>query len=114
MKVWIRGELACFTASQQRSISLKLARLRPQIVAFFDSFAISDTALKSPSEAMGKPASMMSTPISSRSWAISNFSSWDMVAPGDCSPSRRVVSKMSTRPGSLGTMFDVMGLSLFS
>jgi hypothetical protein len=85
------------TASQQRSISLRLARARPQIVADFASFAISETAAKSPSEAMGNPASMMSTPISSSSAAISSFSSWLMVAPGDCSPSRRVVSKIRTR-----------------
>ena len=34
MKVWMRGECACRTASQQRSISLRLARASPQIVAF--------------------------------------------------------------------------------
>lgn len=96
IKVWMRGDLACFTASQQRSISLKLARERPQIVAFCACRAISETAAKSPSEAMGNPASMMSTPISSRSWAISSFSAWVIVAPGDCSPSRSVVSKIKT------------------
>ena len=37
---------------------------------------------KSPSEAIGKPASMMSTPMSSSSSATSSFSSWVMVAPG--------------------------------
>ncbi len=72
--------------------------------------AMSLTAAKSPSEAIGKPASMISTPISSSRPAISSFSSWVMVAPGDCSPSRRVVSKMRTvslfyvdapHPGSL-------------
>ena len=45
------------------------------MVEFFERFAISETAAKSPSEAMGKPASMMSTPISSRRPAISSFSS---------------------------------------
>ncbi len=45
----------------------------------------------------GKPASMMSTPISSSSSATSSFSSMVMVAPGHCSPSRKVVSKMTTR-----------------
>ena len=41
MKVWMRGRLAFFTASQQRSISLKLARDRPQITAFSARRAIS-------------------------------------------------------------------------
>jgi hypothetical protein len=65
-------------------------------------------------EAMGKPASMMSTPISSRSWAISSFSSWVMVAPGDCSPSRSVVSKMTTRGCwsvcAMGNVLDVLAV----
>ena len=59
--------------------------------------AISATASKSPFEAIGKPASMMSTPIASSSSATSSFSSSVMVAPGHCSPSRRVVSKIRTR-----------------
>lgn len=45
---------------------------------------------------MGKPASMMSTPSLARLRAISSFSEDVKVAPGDCSPSRRVVSKMRT------------------
>jgi hypothetical protein len=40
---------------------------------------------------------MMSTPIASRKSATSSFSSNVMVAPGHCSPSRSVVSKMKTR-----------------
>jgi hypothetical protein len=35
MKVWMRGRFAWRTASQQRSMSLKLARASPQIVAVF-------------------------------------------------------------------------------
>ena len=35
MKVWMRGRFACFTASQQRSISGSCARARPQITLFF-------------------------------------------------------------------------------
>ena len=97
MKVWMRGRLAWRTASQQRSMSVTLARARPQITAFCAWRAMAETASKSPSEAIGKPASMMSTPISSRRAAIWSFSSSVMVAPGDCSPSRRVVSKMRTR-----------------
>ena len=105
----MRGFWACLTASQQRSMSGNCARASPQITAFFDRSAISLTARKSPSEAMGNPASMISTPISSSSSAISSFSSWVMVAPGDCSPSRKVVSKMTTRFLSL-----VIGLVLRS
>src|SRR5439155_22459316 len=45
---------------------------------------------------MGKPASMVSTP-SFASWrAIRIFSSVFMEKPGDCSPSRRVVSNLRT------------------
>src|SRR6185437_9276283 len=95
--VWMRLRLAGLIASAQRSMSLKAARDRPQITAFFERLAISLTAAKSPSEAIGKPASMMSTPIVSSSSATSIFSSCVMVAPGHCSPSRKVVSKMTTR-----------------
>ena len=45
------------------------ARARPATVAFLTRLAISATASKSPFEAIGKPASMMSTPISSSSSA---------------------------------------------
>src|SRR5262249_4608105 len=96
-KVWMRWRLAGLIASAQRSMSLKAARESPQMTAFFERLAISCTAAKSPSEAIGKPASMMSTPIRSSSSATSSFSSWVMVAPGHCSPSRKVVSKMTTR-----------------
>ena len=96
-KVWMRLRLAGLIASAQRSMSLNAARDSPQTTAFFVRLAISFTAAKSPSDATGKPASMMSTPIWSSSSATSSFSSWVMVAPGHCSPSRKVVSKMTTR-----------------
>ncbi len=105
-KVWMRLRLAGLIASAQRSMSLKAARDSPQITAFLERVAISWTAAKSPSEAIGKPASMMSTPMSSSSSATSSFSSWVMVAPGHCSPSRKVVSKMTTR--SLSDFADVL------
>ena len=63
------------------------------------SSAIRRTASKSPGDAIGKPASMMSTPMRANCRAISSFSSMFSVAPGDCSPSRRVVSKMRTTSG---------------
>mgnify|MGYP001558394529 CR=1 FL=1 len=47
-----------------------------------------------PDEAAGKPASMMSTFKRSSCLAISSFSSGVREAPGHCSPSRSVVSKI--------------------
>ena len=55
---------------------------------------------KSPIEAMAKPASITSTPSSIRASAMRIFSSRFMENPGDCSPSRKVVSKMMTRLSS--------------
>src|SRR3979411_828059 len=110
-KVWMRLRLAGLIASAQRSMSLKAARESPQITAFLARLAISCTAAKSPSEAIGKPASMMSPPISSSSSAISSFSSWVMVAPGHCSPSRNVVSKMTTRSCSDFAGVVMIGIS---
>src|SRR3989344_1741400 len=45
---------------------------------------------------MGKPASITSTFKRASCWATSNFSEASMLQPGDCSPSRKVVSKMMT------------------
>ncbi len=94
MKVWMRGRLAPFTASPARSMSFSPARDSPHTTDRLMRLAISDTAAKSPSDAIGKPASMISTPIWSRKSATSSFSSKVMVAPGHCSPSLSVVSKM--------------------
>src|ERR1035441_10447519 len=44
---------------------------------------------------------MMSTPSRASWWAISSFSCLFNEIPGDCSPSRRVVSKIRTRSASL-------------
>src|SRR5258708_27519235 len=109
-KVWMRLFLAGLVAWGQRSMSLNAARASPQTTAFLVRLAISCTAAKSPSEAIGKPASMMSTPIWSRSSATSSFSSWVMVAPGHCSPSRKVVSKMKTR--SCSNFADALMMAL--
>ena len=105
----MRLRAAGLIASAQRSMSLNAARASPQTVAFLVRLAISCTAAKSPSDAIGKPASMTSTPIWSSTSATSSFSSWVMVAPGLCSPSRKVVSKMTTRSFSDWTGV-VMGL----
>ncbi len=75
MKVWMRPRFAGRIASPARSMSFMPARDRPATTAFFVRLAISCTAWKSPSEAIGNPASMMSTPMVSRSSATSSFSS---------------------------------------
>ena len=94
----MRGCFAFFIASHARSIASASAWARAQIADPFTSSAIRRTASKSPCEATGKPASMTSTPSFSSCRAISSFSSILRVAPGACSPSRSVVSKMITRP----------------
>src|SRR4051812_48846879 len=66
--------------------------------------AIACTASKSPGLVIGKPASMTSTPSLASCWAISSFSAVLSEMPGDCSPSRNVVSKICTR--SIGFLFS--------
>ena len=75
-------------------------RAKPQTTGPVNSEAIARTASKSPSLVIGNPASITSTPSASSCRAISSFSAWFSDAPGDCSPSRSVVSKM--RIGMLG------------
>src|SRR6202789_1162971 len=81
------------TARAADSMSSRLALARAAIRTPLTSFAIVRTDSKSPEEAMGNPASMISTPRVASWWAMRSFSAWCMVQPGDCSPSRRVVSK---------------------
>ena len=69
------------------------------------SRAIRWTASKSPGEAIGKPASMTSTPRRASCCAISSFSAGFSEMPGDCSPSRSVVSKMMTRSSFMALLF---------
>jgi len=75
------------------SMSSFFARARDAIFGLRIAWVIVEMAAKSPSEAMAKPASMMSTPRSSSAWAMVSFSCVVMLQPGDCSPSRSVVSK---------------------
>ena len=56
-------------AAQARSMSSALQRARPQMTGPCTWRAIACTASKSPGEAMGKPASITSTPSSLRAWA---------------------------------------------
>jgi hypothetical protein len=65
-KVWMRGCRVFHRLCSSGDVLEWPAPAR-QIVAFFVCLAISETASKSPSEAIGKPASMTSTPISSSS-----------------------------------------------
>ncbi len=69
------------------------------MVAPCTSRATALTLSQSPREAAGKPASITSTPSSVSARATRSFSGWVMLQPGDCSPSRNVVSKISTRSG---------------
>ena len=73
------------------------ARASPAMIGVLDLARDRLTASKSPGEVIGKPASMMSTPSRSSWCAISILSRGVQATPGDCSPSRRVVSKMLTR-----------------
>jgi len=58
--------------------------------------AMERTASRSSGEEAGNPASMMSTPRRASWRATTSFCALVIVAPGDCSPSRSVVSKMRT------------------
>ncbi len=91
---WIRGFSAPLTASPARTMSLSMHRASPATLHRRMIPAISCTASKSSGEAIGKPASIMSTPRASSARAISIFSLRFSDAPGHCSPSRSVVSKI--------------------
>src|SRR5215468_10610909 len=93
----MRGRAACESASQARSMSSGVVRHSAAMMGRRQVFATSRTAAKSSSEAIGKPASIISTPSASSCRAILSFSSRFMLHPGDCSPSRNVVSKIATR-----------------
>ena len=101
MKVWIRGRSESLIAFQAASMSALWVRARPQITGPSTVRAIASTASKSPGEVIGKPASITSTPRRASCWAISTFSCVFSEIPGDCSPSRSVVSKMWTRSAGL-------------
>ena len=75
-------------------MSLSSALASEQMVESLTALATALTASKSPGEAMANPASMTSTRIFSNTLAMRTFSSLVIEAPGDCSPSRKVVSKI--------------------
>ena len=96
-KVWITGCSAGSTALPAASMSPALARHSAATRAPRTASAIARTASKSPGEAIGNPASMMSTPSAASCRESVSFSSMRIEKPGACSPSRRVVSKMIRR-----------------
>ena len=102
----MRGRSASLTAFHAASMSAVCVRASPAITGPWTVRAISETASKSPGEVIGNPASITSTPRRASCVAISTFSAVLRAMPGDCSPSRSVVSKISTRSVSM-----VSGLS---
>ncbi len=96
MKVWMRPELAPRIASPARFTSLSLARASEHTVESRTVAATARIASKSPGLEAAKPASITSTRRRSSCLAMRTFSSLVMAAPGLCSPSRMVVSKMMT------------------
>src|SRR5471032_1224002 len=97
MKVWMRLRSAGASASAARAMSRSLARDSEQMVDSRTTEAIALMDSKSPCDAAAKPASMTSTRRRSSCLAMWTFSSLVIDAPGDCSPSRKVVSKMMRR-----------------
>ena len=93
----MRGWFASFTASHAASISPLAQRASEATVQFVTAAAMACTLLWSIGDAMAKPASITSTPSFSSWRAISIFSVRFMLQPGDCSPSRKVVSKILMR-----------------
>ena len=75
-------------------MSFSTARVSPHTAAFLTSLEISTTDLKSPGLETGNPASIISTPRTSRRSAIINLLLVSNLQPGTCSPSRSVVSKI--------------------
>ena len=94
MKVWMRHDFAPFSASMPRWMSRSFARHSPHTVESLTTLAIARTASKSPLDEAGKPASITSIFMRSSARAMRSFSSRVIDAPGLCSPSRMVVSKM--------------------
>ena len=90
IKVWI------YFKSQDKaaSISVWTDRASPQISAFNPCLAIVFIAFLSPSDTMGKPASIASTPSSSSLIAMLILCSESTETPGVCSPSLKFVSKI--------------------
>src|SRR5262245_16429607 len=94
MKTWMRDLRAFATASAAASMSSLRVRAREATVGRSTAAATARTPSKSPGEETANPASTTSTPSRSSCVPISAFSSGESAMPGDCSPSRNVVSKI--------------------
>ena len=97
MKTWMRLRAAGSSAHAARSMSARLQRASAAITGPLTCVDTVRTASASASDAIGNPASMMSTPSAASCRAIFSFSSIRIEKPGACSPSRSVVSKMMRR-----------------
>src|SRR3989339_932858 len=93
-KTWILGFSAFSSALAALSISFSTARARPATETPRISRAILLTDSKSPGDDTGNPASITSTFSKANCLAMLTFSLISRLAPGDCSPSRSVVSKI--------------------
>jgi len=105
---WILCRVRCGCAASRplewhaRRVDVPRARARePQIATPRTASATALTDSKSPSLAIGKPASITSTPSRSSCRASASFSPRFMLQPGDCSPSRSVVSRSAIVRSSL-------------
>ena len=94
MKTWMRDLRASARDSAAASMSSLRVRASEATVGRSTAAATALTPSKSPGDETENPASTMSTPSRSSWVAISTFSSGDSAMPGDCSPSRSVVSKI--------------------
>ena len=106
-KTWQRPRGASLRASQEAAMSPLLQRERLATMGPATSRPTARIDSRSPGEAAAKPASMTSTPRSRRARATWSFCSRFMEAPGDCSPSRSVVSKMMRRSPAVLTVGDL-------
>jgi hypothetical protein len=102
-KVWMRPRFACFTASAQRSMSLQGRARQAAITAFLGPLGDLAHRLE---VAVGGDRETGFDDIDAHARravsATSSFSSKVMVAPGHCSPSRSVVSKIRRGPDWTG------------
>jgi hypothetical protein len=92
-KMWMRERRAPARASPAASRSSARVRASDATVGPVTEPATARTPSKSPGDAPAKPASITSTPRRCSCPAISAFSCGCSAMPGDCSPSRSVVSK---------------------
>src|SRR5690349_22586660 len=111
---WMRFFAAGLIAFATSSMSPRLQRARPQMIGPCTSRATAFTLSQSPREAAGKPASMTSTPRSASARATRSFSGCAMLHPGDCSPSRSVVSKIMTRSRCADMGLLLFGIALLA